>query len=208
MNKPNLDKLYEIASNQQGFFTAHQATKCGYSRQLQVYYVKKGEWIRHARSIFKLLCFSETSPFPDDYYITLLWSENQQGNFEGVMGYTTALYIHGLTDTPPEDIHFIVPKRFRRNSPPPGRIRFHRRDLLPELIASVEGLKVMTVFGAVRDLLMRNSLTEPSLLAILNTSLEKGTITVEEIEHLASQLHQKPQIVQTLAEIVDTRKGA
>jgi predicted transcriptional regulator of viral defense system len=202
MKKPNLDQLYEIACRQQGFITAHQATECGYSRQLQVYYVRKGEWIRHARSIFKLLCFSEASPFPDEYYVTLLWSENQQGEYEGVIGYSSALFVHGLIEKAPEEIHFIVPKKFRRNSPSPGRIRFHRRDLQPEFVDSVHGLKVMTVFATVRDLLMRNSLDDAALNHILNIAVEKNKLTIEEIEQLASQIQQKESTVEVLRRFI------
>lgn len=198
MKKPNLDHLYEIACRQQGFITAHQATECGYSRQLQVYYVRKGEWIRHARSIFKLLCFSEPSPFPDDYYVTLLWSENQQGEYEGVIGYSSALFIHGLVEKAPDEIHFIVPKKFRRNSPPPGKIRFHRKDLQKEFVDSVHGLKVMTAFATVRELLMRNSLDDDALANILNIAREKNKLTIEEIEQLASQFQQRESTLKVL----------
>jgi len=206
MKKPNFDRLYEIADGQQGFFTAHQATECGFSRQLQVYYLKKGEWIRHARSIFKLASYSNASVYPDNYYITQLWSENQQGQYEGVMGYTTALFVHGLLDEPPQEIHFIVPKRFRRNSPPPGKIRFHRRDLEPEQIDVIHGLKVTGIAPTLRDVLLRGILEESAILKLIRIEFEKKRITQEQLEQLAADVRQRHAFAVALSSLLEDLK--
>lgn len=206
MKKPNFDRLYEIAAGQQGFFTAHQATECGYSRQLQVYYVKKAEWMRQARSIFKLPSYSSTSIFPDSYYVTELWSENQQGQYEGVMGFTAALFVHGLLDEAPQEIHFIVPKRFRRNSPPPGKIRFHRRDLEPREIEVIHGLRTTSVSLTLRDLLLKGTLDENAILKLARKAFEKRKIKLEQLEQLVVDTHSKPAFALALSKLLDDLK--
>lgn len=117
----------------------------------------------------------------------------------------TALFVHGLVDTSPEDIHFIVPKKFRRNSPPPARIRFHRRELASESIETVHGLRVINVFSAVKDLLLRNCLDERTLQEVLEKAESKGKITVDEIEQLFDHVQQRTQVAQTLRAFIDSR---
>ena len=53
MSKSQKD-LFQVADNQQGFFTAKQAIKCGISSKNHAYFIKTDKWIKEGRGIYRL----------------------------------------------------------------------------------------------------------------------------------------------------------
>lgn len=47
-------RLFNLASEQAGYFTAAQAKGVGYSYQAQAYHVAAGNWLRIERGLFRL----------------------------------------------------------------------------------------------------------------------------------------------------------
>ncbi len=82
-SRPNDDqrRLYELAENQGGYFTARQAATLGYGASERNYHVGAGNWIRETRGIFRLALF----PIPDrpDLILSWLWSCDRSGNPQG-----------------------------------------------------------------------------------------------------------------------------
>ena len=89
--KVNSDQaLYEVASQQQRYFTTKQAESVGYVRAHHSYHVKAGNWIREIRGIYHL------SKFPQDdedaqLVLWYLWSRSRQEVPQGVYSHDTAL---------------------------------------------------------------------------------------------------------------------
>jgi hypothetical protein len=50
-------RLYEIAEDQQGFFTTKQAKATGFAENTHPYHVQAGNWIREHRGIYRLASF-------------------------------------------------------------------------------------------------------------------------------------------------------
>ena len=107
-------RLFEVAEEQQGFFTTKQAKAAGFAENTHPYHVQIGNWIREYRGIYRLALF----PAPDrpDLVLWSLWSRNRREVIEGVFSDQTALSLHELSDLNPAKLHMTVPKRFRRNS--------------------------------------------------------------------------------------------
>jgi predicted transcriptional regulator of viral defense system len=117
---PSWDRLYEVASGQEGHFTTGQAEVAGYSSQLLRKHIQAGRVIRIRRGVYRLVHFPAGEH--EDLVVVWLWSERQ-----GVFSHQTALGLHGLSDILPAQIHISVPAswRARRLRVLPGVIVHH-----------------------------------------------------------------------------------
>ncbi len=115
MKNNKKQKLFEVASRQQGYFTAKQAVKVGFSYRMQSHYRQKGEWLEIDRGIFRLAQFPNS---PDEDYVRWsLWSRGHDGEPQAVISHDSALSIHELSDVMPAKIHLTVPSGFRKKKP-------------------------------------------------------------------------------------------
>ena len=115
-------RLYEIAEQQAGYFTASQALEAGYSHASQHYHQKAGNWRREGHGIYRLERFPHSA---DEHYVRLmLWSRDRAGNIQAAASHETALQAYDLSDVMPAKIHLTIPKGFR-NQPPAG-VRLHQ----------------------------------------------------------------------------------
>ena len=100
--KPNWDRLYEMASAQQGHFTTAQAGAAGYSSQLLAKHLRSGRLRRVRRGIYRLVHFPAGEH--EDLVVLWLWSDRV-----GVFSHETALALHELSDVLPTQIHLTLP---------------------------------------------------------------------------------------------------
>lgn len=56
-DRPDWNRLFEIAAGQQGLFTTQQAAEAGYSPQLLVHYAQARRAVRVRRGIYRLVHF-------------------------------------------------------------------------------------------------------------------------------------------------------
>ncbi len=76
-------RLFNLAAEQGGYFTAAQAKRVGYSYQAQAHHVSAGNWIRIDRGLFRI---AEWIPdLHDDLARWTLWSKGR-----GVVSHETA----------------------------------------------------------------------------------------------------------------------
>jgi predicted transcriptional regulator of viral defense system len=117
---PDWDKLYEVASTQEGYFTTRDAAAAGFSSQLLFKHIHAGRVSRSRRGVYRLVHFPEGEH--EELVIIWLWSEKQ-----GVFSHQTALALHGLSDVLPARAHLSLPStwRNRRLRVPPDVIRHH-----------------------------------------------------------------------------------
>lgn len=115
MGNTKKQKLFEVASLQQGYFTAQQAVCSGFSYRMHSYYKQSGQWLEIDRGVFRLAQFPNS---PDEDYVRWsLWSRDRRGEPQAVFSYDSALAIHGLSDIMPSKIHFTVFSGFRKKLP-------------------------------------------------------------------------------------------
>lgn len=115
MENTKKQKLFEIASLQQGYFTAKQAIDAGFSYRMHTHYKQSGEWLNIDRGIFRLTQFPNS---PDEDYVRWsLWSRDCNGQPQAVISHESALSIHDLSDVMPSKIYFTVPPGFRKKTP-------------------------------------------------------------------------------------------
>jgi len=169
-------KLYNVASSQQGYFTAKQAFASGYSHRAQHYHKEKGHWIQIERGIFRVTNFP-SSPY-EDLVRWSLWSRNREDIPQAVMSHETALSVHEISDLMPGKIHLTVPPNFRKKSP--GGCIIHKNILQPEDIEKREGFMVTKPLKTIIDV-AEGGISNDYLEQALRDAFNKGILVPHQI---------------------------
>lgn len=171
-------RLFEIATAQQGYFTARQAISAGYRINNHPYHVNQGNWTREHRGIYRLSNFPNQ---PDDQYILWsLWSCNRKSEPQGVYSFDTALSIYDVSDVMPAKLHMTVPKKFRRNSEIPPVLVLHREDLNEKDYQAMRGFRVTTPSRTVLDIMAAGQIEDYLIQQAVTEFMHRGFITRKE----------------------------
>ena len=173
------DRLFEMAEEQQGYFTAKQATASGYLLGSQAHHVKTGNWIRVERGIYRMARFPQSAE--EQLVIYSLWTRNRAGQPQGVYSHQTALSIHELSDINPAKLHMSVPSTFRRSAKAPKILVLHRASLKEKDVEQRQGFAVTRPLRAIADLATEESVSHDIIEAALSEGRQRGLISVREI---------------------------
>ena len=167
--------LYKIACQQQGYFTAKQAKKTGYSQKHHSYHVQFKNWIREMRGIYRLPYFPQED---EDAQLVLwyLWSRNRNEKPQGVYSHETALRIHDLSDFMPSQLHMSVPWVFRRFNPIPRILILHKANLKKYDIRSIRGFAVTTPTRTILDLIESKRIEHSQIKQAFREALKRGML--------------------------------
>jgi predicted transcriptional regulator of viral defense system len=176
------DALFEITEQQQGYFTARQATKCGYQLGSQAHHVKSGNWVRVERGIYRFVHFPQSDQ--EQLVIYSLWSRSRSGEPEGVYSHQTALSIHELSDVNPARLHMTVPVTFRRRAKPSRILVLHRASLDEDEVEQRQGFAVTRPLRSIADLAASESVSRDIVVQAFFEGRQRGLITVREISEL------------------------
>ena len=177
--KDKKSRLLEIASAQGGYFTAKQAVKAGYSYRLHHYHKSKRDWLEIERGVFRLANYPNTQ-FEDLIHWSL-WSRNRKDIPQAVFSHETALTVHELGDVMPSKLHFIVPKKFRKQTQK-GCVP-HKEILLPKEIEQREGFSVTTPLRTIQDM-AESPLSLDYLEKIIRDAIRRGQANRQNIQAL------------------------
>ena len=172
---PSFQNLFLLANGQQGYFTASQAARLGYSQQNQAHHVSAGNWKRVKRGIFRLEYYP--APKNPDLIVTHLWALDINDKPEGVFTYETALQFYDLSDWTGYGLHMTVPKDFRRRSQPPFKLTLHKENLDAKDIQKRDGLLITTPFKTILDLLFAETMEQRFLKQAVLQAFDRGLIS-------------------------------
>ena len=113
-SKPSHARLFELASEQGGYFTAVQARERGFSKALLAHHAKSGRFLRVRQGLYRLREYP-SSPRED---VITAWLAT--GKEVAVVSHESALDILGLSDVVPEVVHLTVPRARRYRSASKG----------------------------------------------------------------------------------------
>jgi len=175
----NTDKsrrLWEIASLQDGFFTARQAREVGYHTNGQAYQIKAGNWVREHRGIYRFAGY----PLGErpDLMRWYLWSCNRKGEPQGVYSHETALSLYEVSDVNPAKIHMTVPGGFRRSAALPRILVLHLGHLRRADIGNMHGVDVTTPIRTLVDVVGAGTLSRDILEQAADEFLQRGLVTL------------------------------
>ncbi len=172
-------RLFEIAEQQQGFFTTKQAKAAGFAENTHPYHLQVGNWVREYRGIYRLALF----PAADrpDLVLWSLWSRNRNEEVEGVYSHETALSLYELSDVNPAKLHMTVPTDFRRNSEIPGILVLHYADLPEGDVNTARGFRFTRPLRAILDLIAADTVERTFVRQALRHAVDRGLITRQQI---------------------------
>jgi predicted transcriptional regulator of viral defense system len=113
---PDRQALFDIASEQSGYFTAGQAARCGYAPDMLTYHTTRGTFQRVHRGVYRLRDYP-SSPYE---HVVAAWLAT--GKDVAVVSHESALDLWDLSDVVPDAVHLTVPRARRSlaNRSPPG----------------------------------------------------------------------------------------
>ena len=111
--RPDHDRLFDIATEQAGYFTTAQARDCGFSSPLLSHHAKSGRFVRVARGLYRFRDYP-SSPREE---ILAAWLRLAP---EAVVSHESALELLGLSEIIPNLIHVSVPRARRKLARRPG----------------------------------------------------------------------------------------
>jgi predicted transcriptional regulator of viral defense system len=170
-SKPSHARLFELASEQGGYFTAAQARARGFSKALLAHHAKSGRFLRVHQGLYRLREYP-SSPRED---VVAAWLTT--GREVTVVSHDSALDILGLSDVVPEIVHLTVPraKRYRSASP---RVAIHTttRRLGTSDVVVREGIRVTAPARSIVDAAQAGTAPE-QIMAAVSQALDRGMAT-------------------------------
>ena len=142
---PDENKLFELASSQQGYFTSGQAAASGYSRSLLSHYSKEGRFVRMRQGVYRLRQYP-TSPYEE---LMAAWLAVGKTS---VVSHESALNMLQLVDTIPNQVHITVPRSKRYQKSWPGiKIHTTTKPLTSEDVLVREGVRITSPTRSILD---------------------------------------------------------
>jgi predicted transcriptional regulator of viral defense system len=170
-NQPLRAGLFEIASEQGGYFTAAQAQTCGYSRALLAHHAKSGQFIRVRQGLYRFRDYP-SSPRED---VIATWLAT--GREAAVVSHESALDILGLSNVVPEVVHLTVPRARRYRSASPGvAIHTTTRRLGKSDVVVRDGIRVTAPERSIIDAAEAGTAPE-QIMAAVGQALDRGMAT-------------------------------
>lgn len=191
MYKNTQFQLYQIAEEQAGYFSLSQARKLGLQRN-QIYREVKRDFFQKAGwGVYRFKQFPATK-FEEIHKIILSVGEH------AIVGYETALYIYGLSDIIPDEIHLILPPNVSRRR---EGIRIHTVKIDDEEeITYFEGFTITTVARTIVDCVYTSMENEQIRLAVFQ-ALKRGMTTKDAL--LEESKKRSKRIQKMIAKMVE-----
>jgi predicted transcriptional regulator of viral defense system len=137
--RPDREGLFQLASEQRGYFTTVQARDYGYSHALLAHHAKTGTLQRTHTGVYRFRDYPST---PREEMVAA-WLV--VGKDVAVVSHESALELWNLGDVIPDAVHLSVP-RSRRHLPRLPGVTIHTttRPLDGNAVRSLEGIRVTT----------------------------------------------------------------
>ena len=170
-------RLFSLADEQAGYFTAKQALAVGYSYPNQSYHRKQGHWQDAGWGLYRLRDYPASHHEP---WVRLsLWSRTRAGEPQAVVSHESALSLHELSDVMPAKTHLTVPQSFRKT--PPKGVVLHKAVLGNEHIEQRQGFYITTVLRTLLDV-AASSISPEHLEQASLEALERGLVRRSKFE--------------------------
>jgi predicted transcriptional regulator of viral defense system len=172
---PDHNKLFELASQQAGYFTTEQAKRRGFNWDILSYHSRKGNFLHTRRGLYRL------ARFPASPHEEIIAAWLAFGPKEAAVSHESALQLFDLADVVPTRVHLTVPRVKRSRKPLPG-VKIHtainalrRRDTLVR-----HGVRVTTPARSIADSASYGTAPEQVVRAA-QEALRRGLATRSEL---------------------------
>lgn len=177
-------RLFNLASDQGGYFTAAQAKDLGYSYQAQAYHVAAGNWHRIDRGLFRL---AEWVPeLHDDLRRWTVWSKGR-----AVVSHETGLSVLGVGEFESARVHLTVPQHFTMND---DAVVLHHVRLPDNDVLEQAGFRVTTATRSLVDVAAAGAEEDQLARAIMDAT-EAGLTTIRQLRARAEAIDAKAALL-------------
>lgn len=114
-----LQRLFDLAAGQAGYFTAAQARELGYSARSLVHHVAAGHFERLGRGFYRLV------GVPSDPHEDVIAAWLRFSSRGAVVSHDTALALYDLAPSRSHEIHLTLPRDQRPRSKNPSGVKLH-----------------------------------------------------------------------------------
>ncbi|TAK30826.1 MAG: hypothetical protein EPO21_18510 [Chloroflexota bacterium] len=178
---PDRLRLFEIASEQGGYFTAEQARASGYSFAVLSHHVRSGRFVRVRRGLYRL---REYPSFPRDE-VLVAWLA--AGKDVAVISHESALDLLDLSDVIPDAVHLTVP-RSRRYLPAAPGVKIHTTERLirPTDRTIRGGMVITSAARTILDAAEAGTAPEQIEMAVAQ-AVERGMVLPDQLRRDAAE---------------------
>jgi predicted transcriptional regulator of viral defense system len=173
-----LQRLFELAAGQAGYFTALQARELGYSARSLVHHVSAGHVERMSRGFYRLVGVPASSH--ED--VVAAWLRFAARG--GVVSHDTALALYELAPSRSHEIHLTLPREHRpRTAQTTAAVSVHTTTvpLRREEVASRFGVQVTSPARTITD--VADIGIDPSVvLEATSRALTTGLVSANELQ--------------------------
>ena len=167
--------LFDLASEQHGYFTADQAVRLGYTPNLLAYHAKRGTFQRARRGLYRF------RDFPSSSRENVVSAWLAVGKDVAVVSHETALDLWDLSDVVPDAVHLTIPRARRslaRHVPQGAIVHTTMRPWDSGEVRSNEGIRVTSPERSILDAAEAGTQPEQIDLAVAQ-GLHRGWIDVQ-----------------------------
>lgn len=181
--------LEGVAYQQNGYFTSAQARTHGVSRQLLNHHVKQGRFEQIRRGLYRV------RGFPSSQHDDIREKWMAVGPEKAIVSHESALALLELSDSIPDEVHLLVPRRYRGLRPPAGVVLHTFPDTEKVATLRREG---MTVTAPARTLVDVVDELQPEQAAMAaRQAVNRGLLTRRQLEQEAAR-RGKTRLLETL----------
>jgi predicted transcriptional regulator of viral defense system len=196
--RPNRARLFEVASEQGGYFTAAQARARGFSKALLAHHAKSGRFIRVRQGLYR---FRE---YPSSTREDVVAAWLATGKEVAAVSHDSALDILGLSDVVPEVVHLTVPRTRRYRSRFPGiAIHTTTRRLGKSDVVVREGIRVTAPARSIVDAAQAGTAPE-QITAAVEQALDRGMASESKL--LASAKARGGRVERLVRQVLEERR--
>ena len=174
-------RIYRIAEEQHGYFTARQAREAGVDPMAVVMMAGRGAVERTSHGVYRVVRFP-LGPL-GQYVEASLWPHGTRG----VISHESALALYEMSDANPSKLHITVPRKFRIRREVPGYLIVHHADLQPHEIQPFEGIPVTAPERTIRDCHARH-LSRALIRQAIDDARRQGYLSMRGAARLQEEL--------------------
>lgn len=175
--RPDVRGLEADAYLQSGYFTARQAREYGVSAQLLNHHVRHGRFERVRRGLYRVW------GFPRSQFDEIREKWMAVGMDKAIVSHESALLLLDLSNNVPDEVHLLVPRRYRGLRRPPGVVIHTHPD--DEKVATRWG-DAMPITAPARTLVDVAETIQPDQAAMAaREALHLGLLTRRQLEQEA-----------------------
>ena len=174
-------RVYRIAEDQHGYFTARQAREAGVNPMAVVMMAGREAIERTSHGVYRVVRFPQ-GPL-GQYVEASLWPHG----IRGVISHESALALYEMSDANPSKLHITVPRKFRIRRQVPGYLVVHHADLEPHEIQPFEGIPVTVPERTIRDCHARH-LSRGLIRQAIDDARRQGYLSMRDAARLQDEL--------------------